>query len=174
MKKILSILVVTALVAMTMVSCKKDKDNASSSSGGGGGGGSQPSEAAAKTLVYDGVTYKLDCFYDIAENGRSYASGITIEVDDDGYPLYEIISDVEENTLNHTFDLTQQYEVDFFFEVRNADYTFQIRPEDFASGTLVIARDDALFTYKVTGKTNDGKDLAFHISVPYDEWNLPF
>ena len=75
-----------------------------------------PTEAAANTLIIDGSTYNLQCAFRIDQNGRGYADAQTVELDTEENPLYFIIADVESNSLNHTFNLTE-FVTDYFFNI---------------------------------------------------------
>lgn len=156
MKKVFSILMVV-MIATMMMSCGKDKTDG---------------EAADNTLLMNGKTYQLESQYALGMDGRSYAFACTVDLDANGDPLYTIISDVEENTLNKTYDLSQppvQDEI-IFWSIHDSNWEFQIGPE-LPSGTLTISRDKDLFVYKVNGKTEDGQLLSFTISVPASEWD---
>lgn len=149
------LIIVLAAVAMLFTACSKDNTQ---------------TEAAANTLVLEGRIYQLECSYMIDANGRSYASGLTVDKDANGEPLYTIIADVEIPTLNKTYDLAN-LPVDsdeiIFFSIHDANWEFN---PVFVSGTLTISRTEELFTYKVTGVTVDNMAVSFHISVPKAQW----
>ena len=159
-----------SLVAVALFSCSKDNDEKNDTP--------TAVEAAVNTLVINGTTYQLESRYSIDEGGRSYADANTIATNANEDPLFNIISDVEENTLNKTYDLTQLVEGEIiFFSIRDANYFtedgLEIDPYSFTSGTLTINRDENLFVYKVKGIVEGGKPVSFNISVPASEWNQP-
>lgn len=145
--------------------CGKDEDTSDN------GGGNNPVEAAANTLVMNDHTYQLECGYEIAADGRSYADATTVEQDVNHESLYTVIADVEVNTLNKTYDIINPVEGEiFYFNIHDANYDLSIDPGLFTSGTLTISRDENLFVYKVSGVIEGGKPVSFNISVPAAEW----
>ena len=156
--------------AMLMTACKKD--NPQPDNGGNDTPTPTPTEVAANTMVLNGTTYHLNCHYSIDVNGRSYAGAETVELDAENNPLFTIIADVEQNTLNqtYTFPLPTTGEEVVYWSIHDLNWDFEMGP-DLESGTLTISRTDDFFTYKVNGKTGD-KTISFHISVPASEWEL--
>ena len=142
-------------------------------------GGEDPVEAAANTLVMNGVTYHLVSTYTIGYEGRSYASANTVELDENGESVYFIIADIEAEDLNHTYHFGNPAELgNTFFFIRDANYFIdysddsEIGPADFTSGTVTVSRNDNLFEYKVAGIAK-GKSISFTMSVPASEWDVP-
>ena len=139
-------------------------------------GGDNPVEAAANTLVMNGITYHLESTYTIGFEGRSYASANTVELDENGDPVYYIIADIEAEDLNHTYHFGNPAELgSSFFFIRDANYLIdmsEIGPDNFTSGTITVSRNENLFEYKVAGVA-DGKPISFTMSVPASEWDVP-
>ncbi len=161
-----------AAAAMLMTGCKKDKPQPDNSGNGGNGGGSDtPTEIAANTLVLNGTTYHLNSRYGIdPETGRSYADAETVEVDANGDQLYNIIADVEVNTLNktYTFPLSETSDEIVYWSIHDFNWDYEIGP-NLESGTVTISRTNDLFIYKVNGKAGD-QTVNFYLSVPSSEW----
>lgn len=144
-----------AAATLMFASCEKDDDT--------------PTEAAANTLVLNGKVYQLNSHYDMGDE-RSYASAETTVLNSNGEPLYTIISDIESNTINHTYDLSKPVEgAIIFWSIHDADWEYQLGPI-LDEGTVTISRDENNFVYKVKGKQN-GTTVSFNISVPASEWN---
>ena len=170
MKKVFSILMV-AFAMTVMVACNKDDNGGNSGNGGNGGGNVTPTEAAANTLVINGKTYQLISQYEMGGE-RTYADAETVDTNENGTPLFTIIADVEDITLNQTYTFPNIPEGGaIFWSIHDATWEFQIGPV-LESGTMSISRTDDLFTYKVNGMM-DGQMVAFHISVPESEWEWP-
>ena len=147
-----------AAATMMFAACGKDDEN-----------NNTPTEAAANTLVLNGKVYQLSSHYQMGV-GRTYAGAETVDLDANGDPLYTIIADVEDVTLNQTYtypDIPGGGEL--FWGIHDASWDFQIGAPELTEGTITISRTDDLFVYKVNG-SRDGLTVSFNISVPASEW----
>ena len=187
MKKIMMFVAVATMIFAA--ACSKDNDNKDNGNNGA------VIEATSNTAVIDGRVITIYSHYKIDQNGRGYADAECLE-QIDGVTLLSIFADVEDNSLNRTFDLTHYYnDADYAFGFSFAGdnqtsmlnysqdnhtegvphYYGVINGEEynegaFQSGTLTITRTDDIFDYLLTGKLRNGKAVSFHINVPVDEW----
>lgn len=187
MKKIMMFVAVATMIFAA--ACSKDNDNKDNGNNGA------VIEAAPNTAVIDGRVITIYSHYSIDQNGRGYADAECLE-QIDGVTLLSIRADVEENSLNRTFDLTHYYnDADYAFgfgfggdnQTSMLNYSQDNHTEGvphyygvingeeynegaFQSGTLTITRTDDIFDYLLTGKLRNGKAVSFHITVPVDEW----
>ena len=187
MKKIMMFVAVATMIFVA--ACSKDNDNKDNGNSGA------IIEAAPNTAVIDGRVITIYSHYGIDQNGRGYADAECLE-QIDGVTLLAIRADVEENSLNRTFDLTHYYnDADYAFgfsfagdnQTSMLNYSQDNHTEGvphyygvidgenydegaFQSGTLTITRTDDIFDYLLTGKLRNGKAVSFHITVPADEW----
>jgi hypothetical protein len=175
MRKILSIMVVTALVAMTMVSCKKDKKDDIVP---------QPAEIAINTLVYDGVTYQLHTEA-ILEGQSTYLSYFAFINDYDNFQGHI-------DGLNKTFDLTkaQDFMFDIYMYINETPITLTMYDvnsisgqigETYYSGESIFSEGTFVNTYNnndgvtcyLNGTLKNGKKLEYKVFVPESEIQRP-
>lgn len=166
---------VMALVAMTMVACKKDNDKNEDPQ--------QPTEIAANTLVYDGVTYQFNSEA-ILESEGTYLSYFAFINDNDNFQGHI-------DGLNKTFNLTTaqdfMFDIYMYFNQMSISLTMygdnsisgqigdtQYSGESiFSEGTFTNTYDDSGVTCYLNGTLKNGKKLAYKVFVPESEIQRP-
>ena len=144
-----------AAATMMFAACGKDDENNNTST-----------DATENTLDYNGKVYQMASTYKYEQGGRVYIDARAVDKTGDNQPIFYVISD---NPGNGTYDLTQH--TVFFGVTSNVDNITGFHSQDtYASGTIIIEKDDNAFRMRMSGTLENGTTVAFHIYVPASEW----